>query len=312
MGKCISEKYVNNNLPLIWECENGHKFHTSLAHVKNEGTWCRECKKLGLEFAQNLANKKGGTCLSSSYYNKCTPLSWSCSKGHSWLARISSIQRGTWCPYCMRESERLGIEHAKALAHSKNGECLSNIYINRGSYLRWRCSKLHEWDTSLANIKYKNSWCPYCSGARLDISVAKSIAQNRGGECLTDFYVNIKSKLLWKCNKNYQWYAILPIKKMIIHGALTIRRPNFLKTAEYSTGLELDIYYPQYGFAIEVQGEQHKRYIKHFHQTLQGFNKQLIRDQLKAELCEENWIVLRYVWYYEDPYIIIPEYLREL
>ncbi|RHZ74995.1 hypothetical protein Glove_218g33 [Diversispora epigaea] len=24
------------------------------------------------------------------------------------------------------------------------------------------------------------------------------------------------------------------------------------------------------------------------------------------------WIVLRFVWYYEDPYIVIPEHLREL
>ncbi|CAI2189795.1 14218_t:CDS:2, partial [Funneliformis geosporum] len=30
------------------------------------------------------------------------------------------------------------------------------------------------------------------------------------------------------------------------------------------------------------------------------------------ELCEENRIALRYVWYYEDPYVIIPEHLREL
>jgi hypothetical protein len=29
-------------------------------------------------------------------------------------------------------------------------------------------------------------------------------------------------------------------------------------------------------------------------------------DQFKKELCEENQIALRYVWYYEDPYIIIP------
>ncbi|CAG8745110.1 37793_t:CDS:2 [Gigaspora margarita] len=34
-----------------------------------------------------------------------------------------------------------------------------------------------------------------------------------------------------------------------------IRRPDFLKTLEYPNGLELDIYY---GFAIEVQGEQHE------------------------------------------------------
>ena len=38
----------------------------------------------------------------------------------------------------------------------------------------------------------------------------------------------------------------------------------------------------------------------------------LSRDQLKRELCEENQIALRYVWYYEDPYVVIPERLREL
>jgi len=42
------------------------------------------------------------------------------------------------------------------------------------------------------------------------------------------------------------------------------------------------------------------------------FIKQQARDQLKKELCKENWIVLRFVWYYEDPYIVIPEHLREL
>ncbi|CAG8816743.1 11536_t:CDS:1, partial [Racocetra fulgida] len=37
-----------------------------------------------------------------------------------------------------------------------------------------------------------------------------------------------------------------------------IRKPDFLKTNKYPKRLELDIYYPQYRFAIEVQGIQHK------------------------------------------------------
>jgi hypothetical protein len=44
-----------------------------------------------------------------------------------------------------------------------------------------------------------------------------------------------------------------------------IRRPNFLKTLEFPRGLELDIHYPQYGLAIEVQGEQHEYYNNFFH-----------------------------------------------
>ena len=77
-------------------------------------------------------------------------------------------------------------------------------------------------------------------------------------------------------------------------------------------GLELDIFYPQYGFAIEVQGVQHEKYIEFFHNgDPNNFIKQQARDQLKKELCEENQIALRYVWYYEDPHIVIPEHLRE-
>ncbi|CAI2175841.1 14824_t:CDS:10 [Funneliformis geosporum] len=63
----------------------------------------------------------------------------------------------------------------------------------------------------------------------------------------------------------------------------------------------------------KVQGVQHEKYIKFFHNgDPNNFIKQQARDQLKKELCEENCIALRYVWYYEDPYIVIPEHLREL
>ncbi|CAG8647936.1 13152_t:CDS:1, partial [Cetraspora pellucida] len=54
-----------------------------------------------------------------------------------------------------------------------------------------------------------------------------------------------------------------------------IHRPDFLKTHEYPTGLELNIPYYKYGFAIEVQGQQHKYYVKHFYRSLEGFNNML-------------------------------------
>ncbi|CAI2188270.1 16942_t:CDS:10, partial [Funneliformis geosporum] len=69
--------------------------------------------------------------------------------------------------------------------------------------------------------------------------------------------------------------------------------PDFLKTPKYSRGLQLDIFYPEYGFAIEVQGEQHEKYIEFFHRgDKNNFIKQQARDQLKKELCEENQIAL--------------------
>ena len=86
-----------------------------------------------------------------------------------------------------------------------------------------------------------------------------------------------------------------------------------MKIPEHPKGLELEIYYSEYSFAIEVQGEQHEKFNKFFHNgDPNNFIKQQAQDQLKKELCEENQIALRYVWYYEDPYVVIPEHLREL
>src|SRR6266540_3898067 len=163
--------------------------------------------KLRLEFAQNLANERGGTCLSSSYQNRHTPLSWRCSEGYSWLAQIDSIQRGTWCPHCVRESKKLDIESVKELACSKNGEYLSDVYINHTMHLRWRCSKNHQWYATLSRVKNYNTWCPYCS----------------------------KYKHERLCQEIMSKYLGPPSK---------ICRPDFLKTLNHPTGLELDIYYP--------------------------------------------------------------------
>ncbi|CAI2194860.1 8598_t:CDS:2 [Funneliformis geosporum] len=60
--------------------------------------------------------------------------------------------------------------------------------------------------------------------------------------------------------------------------------------------IRIDIYYPEYGFAIEVQGVQHKKYIKFFHNgDPNNFIKQQTQDQFKKELCEENQIAPRII-----------------
>ena len=78
---------------------------------------------------------------------------------------------------------------------------------------------------------------------------------------------------------------------------------------DHPLGLE---HYPQYGFAIEVQGIQHECFHAFFHKNQKDFDKQFARDRLKKELCDENQVVLIEVWYFEDPYIVIPRRLKEL
>jgi len=57
---------------------------------------------------------------------------------------------------------------------------------------------------------------------------------------------------------------------------------QFLKDTEYPNGLELDIYYPQYGFTIESTTRNITNTFFH-----NGDLIILLKDQLKKELCEE-------------------------
>ncbi|CAI2186749.1 19836_t:CDS:2 [Funneliformis geosporum] len=171
----------------------------------------------------------------------------------------------------------------KKFAEKKGGFCLTTEYVNRRDPLEWQCKEGHKWKASAKDI-LKGTWCRRCSilGRKHD---EKPIPhENLCREIITN----------------------------ILGPPSSIRRPDFLKIPEHPRGLELDIYYPQYGFAIEVQGKQHEQHIKYFHKDPEEFQKQLMRDQIKKELCEENYIALRYVWYYEDPYVVIPNHLREL
>ncbi|CAG8601186.1 979_t:CDS:2, partial [Racocetra persica] len=145
------------------------------------------------------------------------------------------------------------------IAQEQGGKCLSTEYKNTNTPMHWHCIQGHECleackeivyskggFASFNSIKHAKTWCPYCLNK----------------------HENLCREVITK----------------ILGPPSVICKPNFLKTPEYLRGLELDIYYPQYRFAIEI----------------------------KRELCDENWFVLIEIWYYKDPHIIIPKYLKEL
>lgn len=61
-------------------------------------------------------------------------------------------------------------------------------------------------------------------------------------------------------------------------------KPYWLLSSDLSR-LEIDIYMPDFKVAIEVQGEQHFKYIAHFHKNYDGFRKRLRLDKEKRDLC---------------------------
>jgi len=59
-----------------------------------------------------------------------------------------------------------------------------------------------------------------------------------------------------------------------------------------SNGLRVDFYLPLRQLAVEAHGEQHYRFIMHFHGTAMGFLQAKERDQKKRDWCALNDIRL--------------------
>src|SRR6266542_2106780 len=337
-GECLSSEYLDNKSPLQWKCVKGHLWTANLNKVKDCNQWCPTCsgRNQTIFDIKILAQKNNGECLSDQYYDAHTKLLWRCENFHIWEAPPLTILRGSWCRYCAGTA-KLNIEIANQIALSRQGQCLSVEYKNISAPLLWACQYNHQWWSSLSSIKHSDTWCPYCAGmAKHTLDDAKQIALTRGGKCLSTEYKNNKSPLLWICKNQHKWYAKFDnivnkcswcpycskykrenLCRQILTKYLGLpsenRKPDFLKTPEHSMGLQLDIPYYHYRFAIKVQGEQHDKYIEFFHRgDLNNFIKQQERDQLKKELCKENCVDLKYVWYYKDLHIVISEYLQEL
>ncbi|PKY40492.1 hypothetical protein RhiirA4_453867 [Rhizophagus irregularis] len=120
-------------------------------------------------------------------------------------------------------------------------------------------------------------WCSQCAGNfPCGLTEAEKIAHNRGGH---KWFAIFNAKTWCPYCLNEQENLCQEVITNIFVPPFSICRPDFLKITKYPRGLELDIYYLQYGFTIEVQGKQHEQHVKHFHKDPEEFQKQLMRDQ---------------------------------
>jgi hypothetical protein len=65
--------------------------------------------------------------------------------------------------------------------------------------------------------------------------------------------------------------------------------------------LYVDFYIPIYSIAIEVNGGQHYKFVKFYHQDADGYKNQVKRDKLKAEWADINSINLVSISYKNMP-----------
>ncbi|GMK40566.1 hypothetical protein PCCS19_36220 [Paenibacillus sp. CCS19] len=173
-----------------------------------------------MEFAQS----KGGSCLSFEYVAFHHPYKWRCEQGHVWEAPFSRIRSGSWCRECHLKYQRqypnthITIVDLHKLAKSKDGQCLSEAYINSHHKYQWKCKEGHTWEAPYSRIK-RGGWCPECNVVsraerkrKYTIEDMRGLAKKQGGECLSEKFISVSKKFIWKCAKGHIWEAIaIPI-----------------------------------------------------------------------------------------------------
>ncbi|MGD0651725.1 MAG: hypothetical protein ABSA97_11400 [Verrucomicrobiia bacterium] len=252
-GDCLSPDYKDVNRKLRWRCKKGHEWEAVPSSIQL-GTWCPMCAGRGKTIAdmRELAERRGGKCLSQRYSLASEKLRWQCEKGHKWEAVPYTIRAGMWCPTC-GGTQKKTIEEMKALAIERGGECLSKIYAGIEIKLLWECAEGHRWEAQPNSIS-SGSWCPTCSSA-----LAERI-----------------------CRAYFEQLFGKPFPKI---------RPLWLQ-GHSGRRLELDGYCKELGLAFEHQGPHHYGLDIYSPAKLSRAARQRERDRLKRLLCRKNGVVL--------------------
>ena len=163
--------------------------------------------------------------------------------------------------------------------------------------------------TKEASTKYK----------RKTIKDCHDIALSKGGKCLSNEYVNDRTKLKWQCSEGHTWLARpkdikgrsswCPQCASTFHISEELCRATFEQIFKVQFNkikpswirnqrgykLELDGYNEKLGIAFEYQGIQH--YKSRFYDDEKSLAKRISHDRLKKSLCKKNNVHLIVITY---------------
>jgi len=145
---------------------------------------------------------------------------WICAKNHSWDAVVKNrTLSNSGCPDCrvdkLVEIRKLAIDEINQYAKSKGGSCDTTNYVNskKGS-IQWKCSEGHTWSARTDYVIRLNKWCPKCDRIKRFAPIRKNsiekinaYVKKKGGSCDTTTFINMNSKIPWKCAEGHTWVA---------------------------------------------------------------------------------------------------------
>ena len=302
----LSDSYKNAHEKLLLKCPIGHEHKIKFNNFQ-QGQRCGKCEKIvykhSYDYVKSFVESKGYTLLSNSYKNAHSKLSLLCKNNHKIEKSFANIHSNKGCPYC--SGKKRYYEDEKLFIESEGYQLLSDTI--KGS-LNFICPNGHKFHTTLWNFK-NNQRCKKCNTEKLkkDYSDVKNFIESEGYQLLSDTYINNKEKLLVKCPIGHEyktsfsnflngkrcfscWSNKLSSKaETQIYNIINSMIPNSIIRNDRTqllnplTGknLELDIWIPDLGKAIEYNGE-------YWHSD--DYSRE--KDRIKKEQCEELGIDL--------------------
>lgn len=231
-----------------WKCAKGHEWEAVIGSRTANNNGCPYCSGKKILIGINDLASQDPLLSSQWNYDKNAGLTngngqdistpdkvslysnqnvwWKCSKGHEWKSPVNRRSKGNGCPYC---SDQLVLSGYNDLLTTKpqlveewNYEKNTTITpkeIVAGSNKKvwWKCSKGHEWETSVAN-RTRGTGCPFCSNSKVlaGYNDLRTTHPNLISEW--DFVKNStlkpsevsagsNKKVWWKCSVGHEWQA---------------------------------------------------------------------------------------------------------
>ena len=253
--KLVSTEYNSAHKKLDYICPKGHLGSISYSGF-GRGNGCDICggsKKLTIEFVGYEFDKRGYKLVSTEYINNSTKLDYICPKGHFGSIKYNDFKSGQGCAIC-DGNKKLTIDFVRSEFDRKKYKLISKEYICNNKKLDYICPKGHQGSISYSNFQ-QGQGCSQCS-------------QGRSEKLSRDIFEDI-----------------MGVK-------FPSGRYQFLTNPETGKPLELDGYSKELNLAFEYQGEQHYKFVDHFHKTKDEFKKSQERDIFKYKKCVELGITL--------------------
>lgn len=223
-GKVISEEYHNTKTKMIFECINGHRWKTQPADIK-KGCWCPLCST---NKSENLVRSFFEFAFKKEFPG-CSP---------SWLQENDTRKMilDGYCSDLAIAFEYHGIQHFEVVEHfhagKKNQKTLeeqqardlkvrnlckiNNIHLVEIPFFKSGYSQ-EDFITAMQMIFLKEFNITFSEKEiekfrtkpmmKNKITELRTMAQKKGGDCLSVKYLTSHSKYQWKCHDGHEWEA---------------------------------------------------------------------------------------------------------